>query len=85
MEFSKNCECKFQHVPFVALMPNANADNANNSTFITLCVLIRIRYFGGHTQMRCTFLPKRGKLVHIKSLLSVPSAHCFAFSDPTQP
>ena len=53
---------------------------ANGSTYITLCFLIRIKYFGGHTQMLCTFfLQKRVWLVGIKSLFSVPNADCFAF------
>ena len=59
--------------------------NANNSTYITLCFLIRMKYFGGHTQMLCTFFPNRVWLVVMKSLLSVPNADWFAFSDPTQP
>ena len=32
--------------------------NANNFTYITLCFSIRIRYFGGHTSMLCTFFHK---------------------------
>ena len=32
--------------------------NAKDSTYITLCFLIRIKYFGVHTQILCTLFPK---------------------------
>ena len=58
--------------------------NAIDSTYITLVFLNRIIYVRGHTEMLCTFFPKRVRLVGIKSLLSVPYADCFALSDPEQ-
>ena len=49
--------------PYVALVIKSPTQmkctcNATYSTYITLCVFIRIKYFGYKTQMLCTFFPK---------------------------
>ena len=75
--------------PYVALAikPNANEMYMQRKWFYLYYNLffIIIKYFGGQTQMLCTFSPNMfGLLIGIKSLVSVPNADCDAFSDPTQ-
>ena len=74
--------------PYVRLAFNTNANEMyaqHKSFYLYYTFFSRIKYFGGHRQMLCTFFClKRVWFVGVKSLLSVPSADCLAFSDPTQ-
>ena len=67
--------------PYVAL---AIMPSANDSTYITLVVVFKMKYFMGHIKGICIFLSNMYLIVSHKSILSVPNANLFAFSDPTQ-
>ena len=58
--------------------------NANDSTYITLNLFFKIKHFMGHIKGICIFLSNIYWIVSHKSILTVPNANLFAFSDPIQ-
>ena len=44
----------------------------------------KIKYFMGHIKRKCIFFLNIYWIVGDKSILSLPDANLFAFSDPTQ-